>query len=97
MDERFNRLGRLERLKRVIPVELAQYAINRKVDNEPAFAWRVPFVIKTSARILERVKSKYWSRTHKYSICIPKTLTEAMEIDRELWNTLWMDAIKLEM
>ena len=54
-------------------------------------------MIKKSARIQKKVKSKYWSRTHKYGIRILKTIQEAMEIDKELGNTLWMDAIKPEM
>jgi hypothetical protein len=38
-----------------------------------------------------------WSRAHKYGIRIPKIIKQAIEIDREAGNTLWMDAIKLEM
>jgi hypothetical protein len=34
---------------------------------------------------------------HKYGIRIPKNVKEAIEIDKENGNTLWMDAIKLEM
>jgi hypothetical protein len=87
----------LKDLKDSYPVELALYATNRKIDVEPAFAWWVPFVLKKKSRILKKVKSKYWARTHKYGIRIPKSIKEAMEIDKELGNTLWMDAIRLEM
>ena len=84
-------------LKESYPVELAMYATDRKIDDEPAFAWWVPYVLKKQKRILQKVKSKYWSRTHKYGIRIPKTIKEAIEIDREQGNSLWMGAIKLEM
>jgi hypothetical protein len=44
------------------------------------------------------VKTKYCcASTHKYGIRIPKNIKEVIEIDRENGNTLWMDAIKLEM
>jgi hypothetical protein len=43
------------------------------------------------------VKTKYWLRTHKYGIRIPKSIQEAIEIDREAGNTPWMDAIRMEM
>jgi hypothetical protein len=33
-------------LKESYPVELAMYATDRKIDNEPAFAWWVPYVLK---------------------------------------------------
>jgi hypothetical protein len=87
----------LKDLKDSYPVELAIYATDRNIADEPAFAWWVPYTLRKRKRILQKVKSKYWARTHKYGIRIPKSIKEAMEIDRELGNTLWMDAIKLEM
>jgi len=87
----------LKDLKDSYPVELAIYAKERKIESEPAFAWWVPYVLRKQKRILQKVKSKYWARTHKYGIRIPKNVKEAMEIDKEMDNTLWMDAIKLEM
>jgi hypothetical protein len=87
----------LKDLKEAYPVELAHYAKDHSIDDEPAFAWWVPYVIRKEKRILQKVKSKYWARTHKYGIRIPKNIKEALEIDKELGNTLWMDAIKLEM
>ena len=85
----------LKDLKDSYPVELAIYAKERKVDDEPAFAWWVPYILRKQKRILQKVKTKYWARTHKHGI--PKSVKEAMEIDKENGNTLWMDAIKLEM
>jgi hypothetical protein len=48
-------------------------------------------------RILKKVKSKYRTRTNKYGLGIPKSINEEIEIDKENGNTLWMDAIKMEM
>ena len=49
-------------------------------------------------RILKKVKSKYWTRTNKYGLGIPKSINdEEIEIDKENGNTLWMDAIKMDM
>ena len=87
----------LKDLKESYPVELANYAFSHGLQDEPAFAWWTPHVLKKSKRILEKVKSKYWSRTHKYGIRIPKSIQEAIEIDRENGNTLWMDAVRQEM
>ena len=42
-------------------------------------------------------QSKYWERTHKFGIRIPKNVKEAMQIDKENGNTMWMDAMKKEM
>eukprot|EP00978_Attheya_sp_CCMP212_P003963 scaffold8437_cov60-Attheya_sp.AAC.3 len=38
----------LKDLKELYPVELAEYAINSKIDEEPAFAWWVPYRILDS-------------------------------------------------
>eukprot|EP00978_Attheya_sp_CCMP212_P008877 scaffold20848_cov68-Attheya_sp.AAC.1 len=87
----------LKDLKESYPVELAEYAINSKIDDEPAFAWWVPYTMKKRERIISKVKSKYWARTHKYGIRAPKNIKEAKEIDLENGDTLWMDSVRLEM
>jgi hypothetical protein len=88
---------KLKDMKEAYPVEMAEYAIQAKIHDEPAFAWWVPHVISKRAAIISKVKSKYWSRTHKYGIRIPKSVKEALAIDRENGNTLWWDAICEEM
>lgn len=87
----------LKDFKESYPVELAFYAVDQGLSNEPAFAWWIAFVLKKQKRILRKVKSKYWARTHKYGVRVPKNIKEAMEIDKENGNTLWMDAVRLEM
>ena len=87
----------LKDLKVSYPVELAEYSKNNQIDQEAAFAWWVPYVLKKRHRIISKLKSKYWQKTHKYGIRIPKTMDEAQRIDIENKNSYWMDAIRLEM
>jgi hypothetical protein len=68
-------------VKASYPVELCT--------NEPAFAWWVPHVLKKREHIISKVKTKYWIRTHKFGIKIPKSAKEAIEFDKENNNTLW--------
>ena len=79
------------------PVQLAEYALSKGIDDQPAFAWWIPYVMKKRNRIISRTKSKYWTRTHKFGICIPKSVQEAKEIDAANRNTLWWNAICTEM
>jgi hypothetical protein len=79
------------------PVQLAEFAVAQKIHTEPAFAWWVPFVLKKRERILSKVKSKYWMRTHKYGIEMPKSVQHAIQLDEKNGNTLWWDAIMKEM
>ena len=67
------------------------------IKDEPAFAWWVPYTLHKRKQIISKLKSKYWSRTHKYGIQIPKSYAEAREIDKENSNTLWQDAIAKEL
>ena len=87
----------LKDVKESYPVQLAEYAIENNLADEPAFAWWVNYVHKKRERILSKVKSKYWVRTHKYGIRVPKTVQEAIEIDRMNQNHLWWESIMLEM
>ena len=79
------------------PVQVAHYAIKHAIDKEPAFHWWVPYVVRKTKQIISKLKSKYWQRTHKYGIKIPKTADEAYAIDRENNNTYWTQAIQEEM
>ena len=84
-------------LKDSYPVQLADYAIANGLQKKPAFAWWVPYTLKKRIAIISKVKSKYWERTHKYGIRVPKNVKEAKRIDTENGDTLWQDAITMEM
>jgi hypothetical protein len=84
-------------MKQSYPIQVAEYSIANRIDDEAAFAWWVPTLLKKRDRVLAKVKSKYWQRTHKYGIRIPKSVEEAFAIDKANGNTLWWDAICKEM
>ena len=48
----------LKDIKQSYPVDLADYAKRIKIDDEPVFAWWVPYVQKKRKIILSKVKSK---------------------------------------
>ena len=79
----------LKDVKESYPVHLSEYAHQKKISHEPAFVWWVPHVLKKRKRIISKVKSKYWTRTHKFGIRIPKSVEEAKRLDRENGDTLW--------
>ena len=47
-------------------------------------------------RILSKTQ-RYWVKTHKYGLRVPKIVREAVDIDKENDNTLWWHAIMKEM
>eukprot|EP00980_Cylindrotheca_fusiformis_P025880 scaffold14789_cov72-Cylindrotheca_fusiformis.AAC.2 len=78
-------------------VEVAEYAVANKIEEEPAFKWWVPYVLKKRNRILSKVKSKYWRTTHKFGIELPHSVEEAYEIDKRTGTLHWTKAIEKEM
>jgi hypothetical protein len=74
--------------------------VTQGIDHEPAFNWWVPHVLKKRDRILSLVRkwtTRYLKRTHKFGIEVPKTVKEALDLDRNNGNILWVDAIAKEM
>ena len=78
-------------------VQVANYAHHRKLSDEPAFSWWVPHVLKKQKIIISKVKSKYWLRTHKFGIRVPKTVEEENRLYQQNGNHLWWDDIFKEM
>jgi len=87
----------LKDLKESNPVEVAEYAVVNGLTEEPAFAWWANWTLRKRDRILKKVKSRYWKRTHKFGVELPKSVEQALEIDRRTNTDFWRKAIEKEM
>ncbi len=87
----------LAETKNFFPLMLAKYAMANGLEDEPAFAWWVLHTIKKEKHLLKAMKLRYSQRTHKFGIYVPKTVEEALEIDRQSKTTYWRDAIHKKM
>jgi hypothetical protein len=56
------------------PVQVVEYAVVNKIAEQPAFAWWVPYVLRKRERIIQKVKTRYWKRTHKYGVELLKSV-----------------------
>lgn len=84
-------------LKASQPHELAHYVYSKGLESEPAFAWWVKHCKKRYERFINKLKSRVRkSKNMKFGIVIPKTVQEALALDKENGNTLWADAIEKE-
>ena len=88
---------RLADLKESNPVELAEYAVAVGIEDEPAFKWWVPFTLNKRDRIIAKVNTRYHKRTHKFGFEVPKTVADALRIDKENGDDRWEKAIAKEM
>ena len=86
----------LSQVKESYPLEVCDYAHGNKIDDEPAFAWWVHQFKKEKKRVLSKVKKRYWKRTHKFGVQLPKSIEEAYRLDEQNGNTRWRDAIEKE-
>jgi Reverse transcriptase (RNA-dependent DNA polymerase) len=88
----------LKDLKESHPLQVAEYAICNKIVEQPAFAYWVREVMRQRDRIIKKVKaSAAFSKHTKFGIRVPRTVKEALEIDRMTGTTFWRDAIDKEM
>ena len=68
--------------------------------HEPAFNWRVYKVLKKRDRIISLVKrrnTRYLKRSHKFGIALPKSVAEALELDKKNGDSMWADAMAKEL
>ena len=84
-------------IKDSYPVEIAEYAAANQIANEPAFNWWVQTVLRKRNRIISKLKTRYWRSTHKFGIEVPKTVQEALAIDKRTGTEFWRKAIDKEM
>jgi hypothetical protein len=87
----------LKDMKEAYPIQVAEYAVSRGIQDQMAFKWWVPSTLKRQTRIIKAMKSRYVRRTHKYGIQLPKSTSEAYEIDKETGTDFWHQAIMKEM
>ncbi|KAL7557788.1 hypothetical protein ACA910_013065 [Epithemia clementina (nom. ined.)] len=72
----------LKDLKASNPIEVAEYAVANKISDQPAFRWWVKATLRKRKQIVSKVrKSTYHRTTHKFGIQLPKTVSEALQID----------------
>jgi hypothetical protein len=73
-----------------------EYAVANKIAEQLAFAWWVPHILRKREWIIQKVKTRYWKRTHKYGVELPKSVKQVLAIDRIMGTSFCKDAIEKE-
>ena len=76
-------------VKEAYLVQLAEYAAENKLLDKPEFAWWTIHTLKKRDCIIAKTVSKYWPKTHKYGIQIPRTVKDAIQIYKENGDHRW--------
>jgi hypothetical protein len=87
----------LSEIKNSYPVQLVEHAKINQLDKEPAFKWWIKPTLHHQHVLMKSTRKRYLKRSHKCGIRVPKTVQEALSIDRQTNATFWRDAIHKEM
>ena len=77
----------LKDIKEYNPADTAEYTDSNKLLEEMAFKWWDRKVLKKKDRIIYRVKSRYWRKSHKFGINLPHSVEEDYAINEDNGNT----------
>ena len=86
----------LKDIKEAVPIKLAEFAVANRIDDEPVFAWWVPYTPRKRNMIISKVKKKYWKTTSKHGVQLPKNAAQALKLDEESGNDFWEKTINKE-
>ena len=67
-----------------------------KIMDEPNFAWWIKDILHHHDHIIHAIQSCYWQCTHKFCVCVPKTVLEALELDKDSNTDFWYKAVVKE-
>jgi hypothetical protein len=72
----------LKDIKESNPLEVAQYAKDRNIIQEPAFSWWVPRTLRKRDRIIKQVRHRIAKKNMKFGIKVPANMKEARDLFR---------------
>ena len=81
-------------MKESNPVDVAEYVTARGIEQEPGFAWWVPYTLRKRDIIVSSVSLIGRRCLHKYGIEVPTSIASAKKIDEKNGDDFWEKAIK---
>ena len=87
----------LKDMKESHPLECAEFAKARGIDDEVAFAYWVPYTLRKRDVIVAAIRTRCRKTTHKYGIELPRSVEHAYELDKKNGDLYWTKAIEKEM
>ena len=82
----------LKEVKETKSVDIAKYARDNDLMEQPAFTWWDPHKLKKQTRLIKLAQHRTKRNRYKFGIRIPKTIEEALDLNKENGNHLWEDS-----
>jgi hypothetical protein len=87
----------LKTVKETNMVEVAEYAVANRIDDEPTFDWWVKDCLKQKKRLIGLSWKHHIQHGYKFGICIPESVEDALQLDKINGDAQWYDAMIKEM
>ena len=84
-------------MKKLYLLEVSEYAVANRIPENPALSWWTKIALKRWNRMINEVKSRYWSFTHMFGLEISYSWEEAITIGRKTGTYYWRRSIEKEM
>ena len=78
-------------------METAELAVAKRIDDELAFKWLVPYTLRPRYRIIDSFNKMKIRVTHKHGVELPISVFHTKKLDEKNGNTLLMDSINMDM
>ena len=90
----------LSDLKESHPIQVSEYLLEQGISHEPAFNWWVTNVLKKQEAIISALNgtaSRVIIKNIKFGIKVPQRVNEALRLDENNGNYLWIYGIEKEI
>ena len=84
----------LKDLKESKPIDVAEFAVSRSIQNEPAFVWWVTHVMRKRNIIIKTLQSRTVKKAIKFRISVLSTIDEARAVDKANGNIFWENTLQ---
>ena len=75
---------------------MAKIAVTQVIQVEPVFTQWVDEVLMTRNRIINKIKSQYWTTEYKFGIDLPNNIEDVFRLYEQNGNHFWRTSIEKE-
>ena len=76
-------------MKNSKPIKLSNYYVANNIYQEPDLKLWDGYLLRKINRVINKFKNKYWNTTHNFGVRVPKSVAQALQIDKDNGNGLW--------
>jgi hypothetical protein len=87
----------MKTIKESHPILIAEYCRDHGLQDLPGLSWWVPYTLRKARTVASITKNNRTIKREKYGVQLPRTVEDALSLDKKNGNNLWREAIDKEM